>query len=196
MSERNFARYFPHRAPHQDPLAEVELGLVKLKPGVNPAAARDTLAHGLPDDVLVLTKEEYVQQEMRFWQRSSPIGFIFGLGTGIGFVVGIVICYQILSTDIADHLAEFATLKAIGYHNHYLTRLVLQQALFLSLFGFLPGLAVSALLYALLAGFTGLPMEVTLGRVGFILILTVVMCIISGSIAVRKVQTADPAEVF
>src|SRR5262249_23113542 len=144
----------------------------------------------------VLTKPEYVAQEMEFWEKSSPIGFVFNMGTIIGFVVGVVICYQILATDIADHLAEFATLKAIGYHNRYLTKVVLQEALFLSLLGFIPGVAVSALLYQLLANSTGLPMQMTPLRSGVILGLTVVMCIISGALAVRKVQAADPAEVF
>jgi putative ABC transport system permease protein len=208
MSARNFVRYFPSRIPGQSPLSKVEVGLIKLQPGVDPRAVQAALRQELAEDpaappesqwgrdVVVLTKDELVRKEMQLWQNSSPIGFIFGLGTAIGFVVGVVICYQVLSTDIADHLAEFATLKAIGYHNRYLTGVVLQQAVFLSLLGFVPGFVVSGVLYGLLANWTGLPMAITWDRTATILGLTIVMCTLSGIIAVRKVQTADPAEVF
>jgi putative ABC transport system permease protein len=145
---------------------------------------------------MIMTRQEYVDMERTFWLAHAPIGFIFGLGTAIGFIVGMVICYQILSTDVADHLSEYATLKAIGYPNTALNAVVLQEAVCLSLLGFLPGLVGAALLYATLDHLTGLPMRLSLGRVGLILFLTVLMCIASGFLALRKVKAADPAEVF
>jgi putative ABC transport system permease protein len=95
-----------------------------------------------------------------------------------------------------DRLPQFATLKAIGYPNRHLLRVVLEEALFLSLLGFVPGLLISWAIYKLVAATTGLPMRFTAGRVGLVLVLSVAMCIVSGVIAVRKVLTADPAEVF
>jgi putative ABC transport system permease protein len=196
MSARNFARFFPIRGDGRSPLNDVELGVIKLKPGVDPLVLREALLQQLPGDVKILTRQEFIDQEKALWRKSSPIGAIFTMGTVIGFIVGIVICYQVLSTDIADHLSEYATLKAIGYTNGYLNGVVLQEAVYLSFLGYLPGLAISYLLYTWLRGQTGLPMDLTLLRGGLILILTIVMCIISGSIAIRKVQAADPAEVF
>src|SRR5262249_36783592 len=122
--------------------------------------------------------------------------FVFGLGMGMGFIIGAVICYQILFADVADHLAEYATLKAIGYRNRYLTWVILQEALLLGVLGFLPGLALGWLLYTGIAGWTGLPLRLTLARSLLILVLTVMMCVLSGAIALAKVQSADPAEVF
>ena len=150
----------------------------------------------LPDDVVVLTLEDFVAREKHFWQVSSPVGFVFGLGMVMGFIVGVVVCYQILSADVADHMAEFATLKAIGYPDRYLSGVVLQEAALLSLIGFAVGLAITTGLYALLRNSTGLPLELTFPRAALVLILTVLMCLASGLIAVRKVQHADPAEVF
>jgi putative ABC transport system permease protein len=196
MSARNFARFFPVSGSGGSPLNDVELGIIKLEPGVDPLVLREALMQQLPEDVKILTKPEYIEQEKALWRKSSPIGPIFTMGTVIGFIVGIVICYQVLSTDIADHLSEYATLKAIGYSNGYLNGVVFQEAVYLSLLGYVPGLVISYLLYSWLRAQTGLPMDLTPLRGAFILILTIVMCIISGSIAIRKVQSADPAEVF
>ena len=114
----------------------------------------------------------------------------------LGFVVGMVICYQILTSDVADHLPEYATLKAIGYTNRYLSWVVVQESLILAAAGFVPGIAVTYGTYLLLTDLTGLPLVLTPGRFGLILGLTVVMCVTSGLLAVRKIKKVDPADVF
>ncbi|MBL9122846.1 MAG: hypothetical protein JNG90_04385, partial [Planctomycetaceae bacterium] len=147
-------------------------------------------------DVKVFTKREYINQEIDFWKSSTPVGFIFGLGLVLGFAVGVVICYQILYTDIADHLAEFATLKAMGYALPYFVRVVLEQAVILAVLGFIPGLLVSALAYSGLALVTGLLMDLTAWRILLILVLTIAMCVVSGALAIRRLLGTDPAELF
>jgi putative ABC transport system permease protein len=137
-----------------------------------------------------------IDREKWFWWTNTPIGFAFGAGVVLGFVVGMVICYQILSSDVADHLAEYATLKAIGYPNRYLSLVVLQEALILAAAGFVPGMLVTFGVYVLLTEITGLPMRLTPGRGGLVLVLTVVMCVVSGLMAVGKVKKVDPADVF
>jgi putative ABC transport system permease protein len=175
----------------------VQLGLVQVAPNADKTAVARSLREVLPrDDVEVLTREDFVWQEMLFWLRNTPIGFIFGLGLIVGFIVGVVICYQILGTSVADHLAEYATLKAIGYSNHYLTRVVLGEALVLSLLGFGVGVSLGTILYGFLGGATGLPLELNIIRTGFILALTIAMSALSGFLALGRVRSADPAEVF
>jgi putative ABC transport system permease protein len=131
-----------------------------------------------------------------FWWTNTPIGFAFGAGVVLGFVVGLVICYQILSSDIADHTAEYATVKAIGYPNRYLNLVVLQESLILALAGFVPGMAVTLGVFVVLTAITGLPMEMTLGRFALVFALTVAMCVVSAWMAVGKVKKVDPADVF
>jgi putative ABC transport system permease protein len=114
----------------------------------------------------------------------------------MGFVVGIVICYQIIHADISDHLREFATLKAMGYQTPFFLQLVLKQSLYLSLLGFVPGVAISYVAYVLLTYITGLTMELTLPLALSVLGVTVVMCLVSGMLAVNKLLRADPAELF
>jgi len=187
----NFHRILPRRHPSQ-----VSAGLIKLKPGVDPQQMAEALKLSLPNDVRVLTKAEFIQFETKYWSENTSIGFIFTLGTAIGFVVGVVIVYQILSSDVADHLAEYATLKAMGYRNSYLLIVVFQEALILALLGFLPGSAIAFGLYGLTRNATNLPLFMTVSRAVTVLILTMIMCTISGAIATKKLRSADPADIF
>src|SRR5439155_13926259 len=140
------------------------LGLIKLDPGSDPRRLQESLQRALPGDVRVVGRQDLANEEEAFWTRSTPVGFVFMLGLVVGFVVGVVICYQILATEVNDHLAEFATLKAMGYHDRYISGVVIQEALWLSVLGFAAGLAVGWPLYSLLESQTGLPLQITLER--------------------------------
>ena len=114
----------------------------------------------------------------------------------MGFVVGAIIVYQILFADVSDHLAEYATLKAMGYPNRYLFGVVFQEAIILSVLGYLPGMLISLGLYRLTADATKLPMQMTLSLGLSVVGLAILMCCVSGAIALRKIRSADPAEIF
>lgn len=196
MNTENFAKFFPSRRPGGDPLEVVDLGVVKLQRDADPQEVKTRLIERLPNDVAVLTKAEMVARERNFWRRSTPIGYIFMIGTLIGFLVGVVICYQIIHADVGDHLAEFATLKAMGYPNRYFVSFVLAESVYLSLLSFIPGMLLSLGLYAALARWTGLLMILNVPRAASVLLLTLAMCVVSGCLAMRKVLAADPAELF
>jgi putative ABC transport system permease protein len=196
MTSANFARYFPYRAGGDDPLQLVDLGVVRLQPDANIDQVLDQLTQTLPPDVQTLSKQQLIDREKKFWQQNAPLGYIFMVGAVMGFVVGVVICYQIVYADIADHMREFATLKAIGYGSTYFLGLVLEQCLYLSLFGFLPGLAISYLSYRFLAAYTGLTMHLQPGLALLVLLTTTAMCTLSGLLAVTKLLSTDPAELF
>jgi putative ABC transport system permease protein len=193
VGDQNFLRLFSPRT-----LDRIDLGLIKLQPGANIEAVAETLRGMLPEDVEVLTQEEIIGRDRDFWIGTTSTGFIFSMGVAVSFIVGTVIVYQILYTDISDHLPEYATLKAMGYRSRYLFQVVLQEAVILAVMGYIPGLILSLGLYELATNATngGLPMAMNFGRLVFVLILTIVMCAVSGLVSVRKVITADPAEVF
>lgn len=191
-SDQNFLRFFPRREP-----GTVSLGLIGLEPGYDLEQVKTALAARLPaEDVQIMTHAEYVDFELAYIQSTSPVGFVFGLGTAMGFIVGIVIVYQVLSTDVNSHLAEYATFKAMGYRNTYLLGVVFEEALILSLLGFIPGLAIALGAYQLTAAATALPLAMPVSRTVLVLLLTFVMCNLSGAIATRRLQAADPADVF
>jgi putative ABC transport system permease protein len=191
VSDQTFLRLFPRREA-----SSVSLGLIQLQPGSSPQQVATALRAHLPNDVRVLTAAEYVQVEENYWKTESPIGFIFSLGTAMAFVVGIVIVYQVLSTDVNAHLREYATFKAMGYRNTYLLGVVFEEAAILASLGFIPGVLLPLGLYKLAADATALPIYMTSSRALLVLILTLIMCGVSGAIATRKLQSADPADMF
>lgn len=196
VSAETYARLFGGGKPLESVLNWADVGVVQITDGAEVQLVSRMLRQVLPGDVRVFTKEEFIEREKEYWSKTTPMGFIFFLGLCVGFIVGGVICYQIISTDVAEHLPQFATLKAIGYSDAYLSGVVLREALWLAGLGFVPGLVLSQLAYWLLSREIGLSMELTLKSVLLVLLMTVFMCVASGLIALRKVQTTDPAEVF
>ena len=190
-SDLNFLRMVPKR-----PEGEIDLGLISLREGADPRAVRDALTRELEGDVLILTREDFTERELAYWSSTTPIGFVFGFGAIMGLVVGAIIVYQILFADISQHLREYATLKAMGYSGAFLQRVVLEEALYLSLLGFVPGILATTGLYRITSQATQLPLELNLVRASFVLGLTMAMCTVAGLIALRQVRSADPAEVF
>ena len=193
-SDLNFLRIFDRRSK-----GLIDIGAIKLKPGTDLTQTLTVMRAQLQDttnDVRVFSKAEFMEFEKDYWRSSTAIGFIFTLGTAIGFLVGTIIVYQILYTDITDHLSEYATLKAMGYKNTYLLSVVFQESLILAVLGYIPGFLLAMGLYTLTRNATALPIAMTTERAILVLFLTIVMCVISGALAVRKVQQADPADIF
>ena len=177
-------------------LSRINLGLLTLEPNASLLQVRQNLMNHLPADVRVITKQEFLDLEQNFWKTSSPIGFIFRVGLLMGCFIGTVIVYQILYTDVANHLAEYATLKAMGYPSWYLIKTVLQEAFILATLGFIPGLIISVGLYDITRNAARLPMEISLDRTMLIFGLTVSMCFVSAAIALQKLRSVDPADIF
>ena len=125
-----------------------------------------------------------------------PTGIIFGFGVFMGILVGLVIVYQVLSTDVADHLREYATFKAMGYGQPFFLGIVFEEAIILAVFGFIPGFIVSMGLYAGLVSVTGLPVAMDAGRAILVFLGTLAACSLSGAIATRRLANADPADLF
>ncbi len=190
-SDLNFLRIFPDRRPDQ-----LDLGVIRLVPGANKEQVKAELMASLNKNINFFTLEQLVDSEKLYWQIRTPIGFIFGFGTVMGLVVGMVIVYQILFTDITNHLNEFATLKAMGYKNGYFVRVVFASAFFLAILGFIPGFILSAGLYHLAEGKIFMPMPMTLNKIVTIFLFILSMCATAGLLAMRKLKAASPADMF
>ncbi len=191
MTETNFRRIVKERQA-----SKTDLVAIRLKPGADAQAVKARLATILPPDVIVLTGAELIAWERSYWEKGTPIGFIFSFGSLMGLVVGMVIVYQILFSDIATHLREYATLKAIGYSNHYLRLVVMAAALMLAVLGFVPGFLSAIGLYGMTAKATLLPLGMAADRAVVVFGLIFVMCALAGLLAMRKLADADPADMF
>ncbi|TDT77456.1 putative ABC transport system permease protein [Litoreibacter halocynthiae] len=192
MSDQTFLRSFPARtssAPNHI--------LLNVDDGVSVDTVVERLRDALPSaNVKVLTADASAQADLDFMSSERPTGIIFGFGVFMGILVGLVIVYQVLSTDVADHLGEYATFKAMGYGQPFFLGIVFEEAIVLAVFGFIPGLIVSIGLYAGLRAVTGLPVEMDASRAILVFLGTLTACTISGAIATRRLAAADPADLF
>jgi putative ABC transport system permease protein len=190
-SDLNFQRILPGRKK-----GFINLGAIKLQDKSKLDSTLKALRDYLPNDVTVFSKAEVFAFEKNYWATGSPIGFVFALGVGIGLAVGVVITYQVLYSSIADHLSEYATLRAVGYRQRYLLGVVFQEAVFLAIFAYVPGMLIASFVTKLARDATNLPVYINVSKAIIVLLLSCLMCFVSGGIAIRKLQDADPADVF
>ena len=180
----------------QKPPGAIEVGLVRLKRGADAEQVVSRLRQRLPKDVSVLTKQGFIDFEQNYWKSSTSIGFIFTLGAAMGFVVGCVIVYQVLYTDVSDHLPEYATLMAMGYRLSHLLGVVVREGFYLAAMGYVPAYMAGQGLYWFVRDATKLPVGMDLSRALTVLVMILVMCMLSSFLAMRRLIDADPAEIF
>ena len=195
MSERSFARLLPGNRLSAGELP-VEFGMVKIRPGADLSSVQQAVKAALPDDVRVLTLPQLIAFERDFQADVSSAGPIFWMGTLVGFVVGMLISYQIIYTDLSDQLPQYATLKGMGYQNSYLVRVVLEQAALSALAGYAPAWLACLAVYRAIGAVSLLPLHMTWELTLLSFGLTLGMCLLSAVLAVRRVIAADPAEIF
>ena len=157
---------------------------------------KKSLQNMLPGDVKVLTKQEFIDFEQDHWRSGTSIGFIFTLGAAMGFIVGCVIVYQVLYSDVTDHLPEYATLMAMGYPLSQLLAVVVREGFYLAIMGYLPAYLAGDGLYWLVRDATRLPVSMNPERAILVLVMIFSMCLASSMLAMRKLADADPAEIF
>jgi putative ABC transport system permease protein len=190
-STETFLDLMPQKSP-----GGIEVGLIRLQPGTDPDLAVERLQQRLPDDVTVLTKQGFIDFEQNYWKSSTSIGFIFTLGAAMGFVVGCVIVYQVLYTDVSDHLPEYATLMAMGYRVSHLLGVVMREGFYLAALGYVPAYLAGQGLYWFDRDATKLPVGMDPARAITVLVMILVMCMLSSLLAMRRLIDADPAEIF
>ena len=191
VSSSTFFNIFPEHRSNQ-----IDIGLIHLKPNVNPQTILTTLSNSLPKDVTVMTRQEFIDFEKSYWTLRTPIGFVFNLMVMMCFVVGVIVVYQILYSNISTHFVQFATLKAMGFRNKYLLNVVFQQAIILAVLGFIPGFAISLGLYDIAKDATKLPIVMDLSKGLLVFTSVIIMCLTSGFFSTNKLRKVDPAEIF
>lgn len=192
VSDQTFLGLFPQRkagAPNYI--------LVNVEEDIAPESVLERLQNVLPSDtVQANTLAGAAAADLKFQTTEKPTGIIFGFGVIIGVLVGIVIVYQVLSTDVASHLREYATFKAMGYSQRFFLGIVFEEAMVLAIFGYVPGYLISIALYKGLNAAAGLPVGMDSTRAILVFVGTLVACTISGAIATRRLAAADPADLF
>ena len=174
----------------------INIGLINLHPGADPFAVAEALNDYLPEDVVVIEKQALLEKEWNHYEFNSPIGLIFRFGLGGAVVVGVVILYQILYQMLTKYLRDYATMKAIGFSVGMLRKIVLKEALILATLGFIPGFFGSLFVYDYLSQATSLKFEMTAPVSIGVLVSICFICLASALFAIRKLNDADPADLF
>ncbi len=169
--------------------------LVKPATGVDISDLKQKLQTEL-NQITVYTQEELSQKTQNYWEQRTGIGFILGLGALVGVIVGVVVVSQILYSSVSDHLKEFGTLKAMGASAGMIYRVIIEQALWMAILGYLPALIICLGLAHLINTSQGLLLLITPTSAIAIFMLTIMMCIGSAIFAIQKVNRVDPAIVF
>ena len=190
-STSNFQTLFPDRDPD-----EIQIGVIQLQSGADANDVQNRLNKVLGPSLQVLTVEELQQREVEHWKRNTSFGLIFGLGVLVGFSVGGIVVYQILYSEVGEHISEYATMKAMGYDDRFVVAIIIQESVILASLAFLPSLIVSALLYRVLMQATGLLVVMSFSRAALVFTMTLLLCSGSGWLATAKLRRLDPADVF
>ena len=191
VSSSTFFKIFPEHGAN-----EVDIGLIHLQPNANPRTILATLSKSLSSDVIIMARQEFIDFEKSYWTLRTPIGFVFNLMVMMAFVVGVIVVYQILYSNISTHFVQFATLKAMGFRNKYLLNVVFQQALILAVLGYIPGFAISLGLYDIAKDATKLPIVMDFSKGLLVFTSVIFMCLTSGFFSTNKLRKVDPAEIF
>jgi putative ABC transport system permease protein len=190
-NDRTFHRIFPSRSTDQP-----TLGLLRARPGADPAAMAAAVRDLLPRDVRVLSTADLEELEQRFWHEHASIEFLFLTGAAVAMITGLVILYQILASDVMSRLPEYATLKAMGYDDRRLLLVVLRQGLALGGLGYAVGLPLALGVYGATRAVAHMPMYLTPARALGVAAGVALIATISALLTARKLGAADPAELF
>jgi putative ABC transport system permease protein len=186
-SDQNFARWF--RLPTPVP---VNFGLLSIRGDVDDAVRR--LNRLLPPDVKAVSRTELNRIEQDYWVGQTATGKIFSFGVLVTMIVAAVVIYQVLSNDVRDHLPEYATLKAMGYTDAYLSSIVLVQGTIYAVAAYIPAVALAYFLYRMTDALANIPMIMTAANLGLVLLLNLVAALASGLLTLGKLRSADPAD--
>ncbi|MBW4573729.1 MAG: ABC transporter permease [Aphanothece sp. CMT-3BRIN-NPC111] len=182
----------PKQLAASDPITYV---LIQAQPGQDLQALKQKIEASLPN-TRAYTRTEIVEKTQYYWQKRTGIGFLLGLGAAVGVIVGAIVVSQILYSSVTDHLQEFGTLKAMGASDWVIYGVIIEQALWMAILGYLPGMVLCSGVAAWTFTTQGIIILITPLTAIAALGITVVMCVSSAIFAIQKVTRVDPAIVF
>lgn len=141
-----------------------------------------------PSDVFAAATRDRIMKNL------IPILFVILL---LAFVVGVAITALTIYNATVEKAREYGILKAIGFTNGYLFRLVLEQSLAVGILGFIIGAAATLVASRFIANLV--PQYVTLVRWQdfiFVFVATIGMSTIAALMPARRLASVDPVAVF
>ena len=182
--------------PGAGPPDRISFGLIRARAGVDVQALKADIAALAPGRMTVLTPAELARRDRWFFIRSTPVGILFGTGLALGFIIGVMICYQVLFNEVTDNIDQYNTMAAMGFTRFQIGWVIVRIALLLSVMGYALGAAAGGAIYVAIERHACIPMTLTPARAGGVFLLAVIMCNLAGLMAANHLARTDPAAVF
>ena len=191
VSDQNLTQLAANRT-----VASINLGLVHLKPGIDPDRVASELRNIMPPDVRVFTRAELTRHEVAYWLVRTSTGIVFGFGLVVALIVGVVILNHTLATQVARQLTQYATLRAMGYSDRFLGGSVVCLGMLIVGIAFIPATGAAVWTYKIVNEATKLPIVMTQLRLFVVLGIIICLTVVSALGAMRVIRRADPADLF
>jgi len=144
-----------------------------------------------------LTKDEFMQQSIRYYIMKTGMGMNLLIMTTITFAVGLSVSGQTFYTFVLENLERFGALKAIGTTSRELVSIILFQVSFTALTGYGLGLGLCTLFVVLaklrLPSYFAMITYANL-LLGFVMVL--IIAAVSSYASIRRVLRIEPFEIF
>jgi putative ABC transport system permease protein len=173
---------------------KVNFYLIQLGPNASAATVSQRIMDRFPE-TNVLTKAEFVAKAKSVIQETFlPIIFILDL---IALMVGVAVIGLTTYSATIEKAREYGVMKAIGFTNQQLLRLVFYQSLMADFFGYLFGVAL-----AFPIGIAGeqyasaFLVNIRPFDLAWVFGLTALMVLFAAYIPVQRISQINPAQVF
>lgn len=168
--------------------------LVRVRKGADIATIRNALQQALPSTD-VWTSGGFSWQTREYWLLTTGAGAALLVAAILGLIVGLVIVAQTLYSAAVERMGEFATIRAMGANDRYLTGIVVHQSLIGGLLGYLIGTGAAFILVPI-SNRSSVALDLPFTLVAALAVVTLAMCAGASVVPVRKVLSVDVASVF
>ncbi|MEC4819496.1 MAG: FtsX-like permease family protein [Scytonema sp. PMC 1069.18] len=192
VNPENTSNPVPQPLTSLDPITYI---LIRAQPGQNLQELKKRLNTSIPN-TRAYTRAEMIHMTQEYWQKRTGIGFLLGMSAAVGIIVGVIVVGQILYASVSDHLKEFGTLKAMGASDWLIYSVIIEQAMWMALLGYIPGITLCLGVASWTLTSQGILILITPGTAIAVFGITVLMCGCAAIFAIQKVTSVDPAAIF
>jgi putative ABC transport system permease protein len=168
--------------------------IIKVDPNISISSVAQAIRQRLPYHD-VHTRSEWSKLSRDYWVESTGLGLTMFLTVSLGCLVGVIVVAQTLYTSTTEHLAEFATVKAIGGRDRDIYGVIMEQASIAGCVGYLLGTGATLAVVPLLAKID-MPLVVRPDLAATIFVGTLGFCWLASAWSFRRISKLDPAIVF
>lgn len=114
----------------------------------------------------------------------------------MGLVIGAMMVYQMLSTDVSYNIYTYATMLSIGFRRSQLEKILVSKVFIVSSISYPFALLVCAIVCNQITKATSLQINISPPIAFSTYIMILLACVSASLMAMLKLRDADPSELF